>query len=60
MDNGGYTYTQALSPDSPAVDAIPLSSYPVEIDRRWSFRLVVKTSADSPCDIGTFELQTEP
>jgi hypothetical protein len=58
-DNGGDTWTHALLPGSPAIDVIPAISCTLPIDQRWAPRPVAQTSADTPCDIGAFELQTE-
>ena len=58
-DNGGDTWTHALLPGSPAIDAIPAVSCTLPIDQRWALRPVVQTSVDTPCDIGAFEVQTE-
>ena len=58
-DNGGPTLTHALLPGSPAIDAIPVESCTLPTDQRWAPRPVVQTSADTPCDIGAFELQID-
>ncbi|MEA3440770.1 MAG: choice-of-anchor Q domain-containing protein [Chloroflexota bacterium] len=58
-DNGGDTLTHALLPGSPAIDAISVSSCTLPIDQRGVLRPVVQTSADTPCDIGAFELQAD-
>jgi hypothetical protein len=58
-DNGGDTWTHALLPGSPAIDAIPAISCTLPTDQRWALRPVVQTSVDTPCDIGAFEVQTE-
>jgi predicted outer membrane repeat protein len=54
-DNGGATWTHALLPGSPAIDAIPVISCTVPTDQRGVPRPVVQTSPDTPCDIGAFE-----
>jgi predicted outer membrane repeat protein len=58
-DNGGATWTHALPPDSPAVDAVSVISCTLPTDQRGVPRPIVQTSSDTPCDIGAFELQTE-
>ena len=58
-DNGGPTLTHALLPGSPAIDAIPVISCTLPTDQRGGLRPIVQTSADTPCDIGAFEVQTE-
>lgn len=58
-DNGGATLTHALLPDSPAIDAISALSCTVSTDQREVIRPVALTSADTPCDIGAFELQAD-
>jgi len=57
-DNGGPTFTHALLPGSPAIDALPSSACPLNSDQRGAPRPVVQTSADTPCDLGAFELQS--
>jgi len=59
-DNGGETLTHALLPGSPAIDAVPAISCSVPIDQRGVLRPMVRTSAETPCDIGAFEFQGEP
>ena len=59
-DNGGETLTHALLPGSPAIDAIPAASCTVPTDQRGLPRPTVQTSADTPCDVGAFEVQPEP
>jgi predicted outer membrane repeat protein len=54
-DNGGATWTHALLPGSPAIDAIPVISCTVPADQRGVPRPIVQTSSDTPCDIGAFE-----
>ncbi len=55
-ENGGNTYTHALSVDSPALDAIPLenckkaSEIELPQDQRGTLR------QDSHCDIGAYEM----
>jgi len=58
-DNGGDTWTHALLPGSPALDAILAISCTLPTDQRGAPRPVVQTSSDTPCDIGAFELQTD-
>ncbi|MCP4543247.1 MAG: hypothetical protein GY832_39540 [Chloroflexi bacterium] len=58
-DNGGNVWTHALLPGSLAIDAVPAISCTLSIDQRWAPRPVVQTSADTPCDIGAFEVQVE-
>jgi predicted outer membrane repeat protein len=58
-NNGGDTLTHALLPGSPAIDAIRVISCTLPTDQRGAPRPIVQTSADTPCDIGAFELQTE-
>jgi CSLREA domain-containing protein len=50
-DNGGATFTHALLPGSPAIDAIPLTACPLAADQRGASR------NDWACDIGAFEVQ---
>ena len=59
VNNGGDTETHALLPGSPAIDAISAISCTLPTDQRWAPRPVAQTSADIPCDIGAFEVQTE-
>ncbi len=55
-DNSGPTFTHALLPDSPAIDAIPVAactdpeSNPVTTDQRGVYR-----PQGSACDIGAYE-----
>ena len=56
-DNGGVTWTHALLPGSPAIDAISAVSCTLSTDQRWVPRSIVRISLDTPCDIGAFELQ---
>ena len=56
-DNGGDTSTHALSPGSPAIDAVPAVSCTLPTDQRGSLRPAALTSPDAPCDIGAFEAQ---
>jgi len=51
-DNGGDTQTHALSPDSPAVNAIPAGECIVDTDQRGLPR-----PFGAGCDIGAVELQ---
>jgi hypothetical protein len=53
-DNGGPTWTHALVPGSPAVDAIPVADCTLPIDQRGVIR-----PQGSACDIGAFELEPE-
>ncbi len=50
-NNGGPTLTHTPAPDSPAVDAIPLSACPLEIDQRG----VPRPQGLSACDMGAVE-----
>lgn len=59
-DNGGSTLTHALLLGSPAIDAIPAASCMLPTDQRGASRPAVQTSADTPCDIGAFEVQPRP
>jgi len=54
-DNGGLTWTHALLPGSPAIDAVPVISCTLPTDQRGVLRPIVETSPDTPCDIGAFE-----
>jgi hypothetical protein len=56
-DHGGPTLTQSLLPGSPAIDALSAISCTVPTDQRGAARPIVLTSADTPCDLGAFELQ---
>ena len=56
-DNGGETLTHALLPGSPAIDAISVASCTLPIDQRGRIRPVIQTSAETPCDIGAYEVQ---
>jgi predicted outer membrane repeat protein len=56
-DNGGATWTHALLPGSPAIDAVSVVSCTLPTDQRGVPRPIVQTSPDTPCDIGAFELQ---
>ncbi len=58
-NNGGDTWTHALLPGSPAIDAIPAISCTLPTDQRGMPRPVAQTSPDTPCDVGAFEVQTE-
>jgi len=57
-DNGGPAMTHALLPGSPAIDALPASSCAWNSDQRGAPRPAVVTSAETPCDLGAFELQS--
>jgi hypothetical protein len=59
-DNGGPTLTHALLPGSPAIDALPADSCIYPTDQRGVDRPRVQTSADTPCDIGAFEVDATP
>jgi hypothetical protein len=59
LDNGGDTQTIAPLPDSPVIDVIPVNECSLNFDQRGQPRPVAKTSADTPCDIGAFEVQTK-
>ena len=59
-ENGGNTLTQALLQDSPAIDAVPAVSCTLPADQRGALRPVVRTSAETPCDIGAYEVQAGP
>jgi hypothetical protein len=59
VNNGGATWTHALLPGSPAIDAVSVLSCTVPTDQRGVPRPIVQTSSDTPCDIGAFEQQTE-
>jgi hypothetical protein len=52
QDNGGSTWTHALLPDSPAIDAIPTAECSADFDQRG-----VARPQGSGCDIGAFEFQ---
>lgn len=56
-DNGGDTLTHAVLPGSPAIDAVSAVSCTLPTDQRGALRPVVQTSAETPCDIGAFEVQ---
>jgi len=56
-DNGGATWTHALLPDSPAIDAVSVVSCTLPTDQRGVPRPIVQTSPETPCDIGAFEWQ---
>jgi TolB protein len=58
-DNGGPTLTHALLPGSPAIDAIAAAGCSLAIDQRGAPRPAVRTSVDTPCDIGAFELEAD-
>jgi hypothetical protein len=51
QDNGGPTFTQALLPGSPAIDAIPLVDCTLTEDQRG-----VARPNGNGCDIGAYEL----
>jgi hypothetical protein len=56
--NGGPTLTQALSPGSPAIDAIPWGTNgcgtTLISDQRWQAR---PQPAGGPCDVGAYEVE---
>jgi len=52
QDNGGPTWTHALLPGSPAIDAIPPANCPVDTDQRG-----VTRPQGNNCDIGAYEWQ---
>jgi hypothetical protein len=58
QDNGGPTFTQALLPGSPALDAIPWGTNgcgaTLISDQRWQAR---PQPAGGPCDIGAYEVE---
>jgi hypothetical protein len=58
QDNGGPTFTQALRPGSPAIDAIPWGmngcGTTLYSDQRWQAR---PESAGGACDIGAYEVE---
>jgi hypothetical protein len=58
QDNGGPTFTHALLPGSPAIDAIPWGANGCGTylwsDQRWQSR---SHSVRSPCDIGVYEVE---
>ena len=56
-DNGGPTETQALSPSSPAVDAVPAAKCPTKVDQRGEPR---PDNGKAFCDVGAYELQDPP
>ena len=58
-DNRGATWTHALLPGSPAIDAVSVISCTLPTDQRGVPRPIVQTSPDTPCDIGAFERQDE-
>jgi hypothetical protein len=52
-DNGGATWTHALLPGSPAIDAAPCT---LDVDQRGVARLAVSASDATPCDLGAYEV----
>jgi hypothetical protein len=56
-DNGGATWTHALLPGSPAIDAVPVDDWTLPLDQCGNPRPAVQTSAGTACDIGAFECQ---
>jgi hypothetical protein len=63
QDNGGPTFTQALLPDSPAIDAVPVADCTYDDDGNPATPEVPLTSDQrgvarpqgSACDIGAYE-----
>ena len=58
-NNGGDTWTHSLQTGSPAIDAILPSECSRDLDQRGMPRPIVQTSAETACDIGSYELQPE-
>ncbi len=58
-ENGGETQTHSLLRGSPAIDAISAISCTLATDQRGQARPVGLVAADTPCDIGAFELQAD-
>jgi len=58
-DSGGETWTHALLPGSPAIDALAAADCPPTADQRGEPRPVGYASGEARCDIGAFELQRE-
>ena len=57
-NNGGHTQTMALSPTSPAIDAVPVSSNTCpKTDQRGVTR---PDNGESSCDIGAYEFGWRP
>jgi hypothetical protein len=56
-DNGGPTWTHALLPTSPAIDAVPASAYHLPIDQRGLPRPAQADADTAWCDIGAYERQ---
>ncbi len=54
-DNGGGTLTHALTPGSPAIDAIPTAECILDHDQRGMNR---PSPSGGACDIGAFEVQS--
>jgi hypothetical protein len=58
QENGGSTFTQALLPGSPALDAIPWGTNgcgtTLLSDQRWQAR---PQALGGPCDIGAYEVE---
>jgi parallel beta-helix repeat protein len=59
-DYGGDTQTHALSPGSPAQDAIPARACAVAVDQRGMPRPGNEGVAGARCDVGAFERGAEP
>ena len=58
-DHGGPSWTHALLPGSPAIDAAPISECPLTSDQRGVPRPIISAIADTPCDIGSVEMQID-
>ncbi len=60
QDNGGPTYTQALSSNSPAIDAGDPANCPATDQRGVTRPLDGNGDGDAVCDIGAFEADAVP
>ena len=58
-NNGGATWTHALLPGSPAIDAIPAKSCTLTADQRGESRPAGRALAAPRCDVGAFERQAD-
>jgi parallel beta-helix repeat protein len=58
-DNGGPVLTHALLPGSPAIDVLPTDFCIITTDERGQPRPEACESADTPGDLGAFELQAD-